>query len=397
MSIRTLSSSPPVLTLEPVTWRSKERWINVLILTFSVMCLVGIIPSVQDILAKDAGNWNGIPNVDLAWAGIVFSLIGIAFGVSAGKNIAYSGHDKQVLLGTHRTGRPTLLQKGLRFFIGLPLALLGISLFIQAVFKEAILDVVSVAVKGGTGTWTTFIIIGTVGGILLTIPWEMYYRERANRFHPNECITKWGKRFEYAQGLAHSVVDLPFVAVQKVTATTKAVASGSVQVAGRIPGDASRLASQLVSRIPFPQKGQSGPLNPSEARSSEPTAPPPQVSTSLPPPAAPNSPNGTSGVVRSVSDMPFEAIHKANETARSGVAASISTAARVTNHLKRVSSGLPVPFGGSNTRPVQPTPPVGLNPSREVVYCSACGAGNGQGNALCERCRGPLLTSRPRL
>lgn len=281
-----IESGPTPITLPPTTWHSKERWVIVLIVTFSGMCLIGVIPGLQDISSGDAGSWYGIPNIDISWLSVVFTFLGIAFGVSAGRNIALAGHDRAVLAGKHRFGRPSLLQKGIRFFIALPLVLLGISLLVQAIMKEILLDVVSVAIKGSIGDWSIFVIVGTVGGIAITIPWEMYFRARADRFHSNECLTKWGKRLEYAQGLAHSVADLPFKVVQTATEATRAVASqaasatrsvagASLNMAGRMPGEVARTAHQITSEIPLPFRRPTPPPNAPSQAPYHPSAPSP--------------------------------------------------------------------------------------------------------------------------
>lgn len=362
----------------------------VLIFAFSAMCVIGIIPGVQDVASGDKGNWNGIPNIYLSWATIVFSLIGVAFGVSAGRNIAYASHDKSILASKHHTGSPSLLQKGLRFFIGLPLMLLGISLLVQAVFKEVLLDVVSIAIKGGLGSWTAYIVVGTVGGVLITIPWEMLFRERIDRFHPNDCVTKWGKRLDYAQSLAHSVADSPFNAVRKATDTTKVVVSASARMAGRVSGTLTGMGSQLSSR----------PLSPDNAGPTRQNPPVPAVpaspafESSPAPPPQPWNRGGALGPVHSAADLPLKAVQKANETAQSAVTASANAAGRVTGDLKEVASRLPLPFRSRRTlgEAASPTPPpvsVAFPSSPQPAaarYCPSCGSGNGRDSRFCQRC-----------
>ncbi len=362
----------------------------VLIFAFSAMCVVGIIPGVQDVASGDKGSWHRIPNIYLSWVTIIFSLIGVAFGVSAGRNIAYANHDRSILSSKHRTGGPSLLQKGLRFFIGLPLVFLGVCLLVQAVFKEVLLDAVSLAIKGGLGSWTAYIIVGTVGGILITIPWEWFFRERVDRFHPTDCVTKWGKRLDYAQSLAHSVADLPFKAVRKATDTTRAVASASVQMAGRVSGDMTRIASQVTSKLPFPAK-----VRPAQQNPPAPTVPASQATESPPaPPPQPRNQGGAPEAVHSAADLPLKTLHKANETARLAVSASADAAGRVTGNLKQVASQLPLPFRsgspvGGTEGPTPPPPPEAF-PSNSLSaaarYCPSCGVGNGREYRFCQGC-----------
>jgi hypothetical protein len=274
-----MSASSPA----PNGWSSKGRWVVILILVFSAMSLLGIVPSLQVAGSGISSSFLGpITDTDWAWASVGFTLMGLAFAVSAGRNIALASHDKAVLRSKHHAGNVSLLQKGLRFFVGLPLVLLAFALLVQAAMKEAFLDVVSVAVKASSSS-DVFVVVGTVGGILITVPWYIYFRSRADRDHPSGCLSKWGKRLEAGLDLAHSVADLPFRAVHQATEASKSVVSASTGLAARLPGAITRKAVQTAAQLPFPTRSQ--PSAPVHAANPPPSPPPPPLSQ----PSAPNT------------------------------------------------------------------------------------------------------------
>jgi hypothetical protein len=238
-----------------------------ILLGVGVALSLSTLPSyIQTIFSGDTSPSSlGIPAIDLAYAGLASLLLSVVSSNSSGRNIAYAFHDRALVSRLHLARPGSLLDSGLRLFLGIPLTILATALSLNVLVGVALSDLKSFGMDAAAGLQVASV-LGTVGGVVVTIAAYVIFRRRVGSKSPDAPVTSWGRRIFQVASIARSGTNVFEGAIQFGEQATAQAVYGAVRIGHAGVGfaaAATQAASRVISGPPPPHQSDQRPYFPS--------------------------------------------------------------------------------------------------------------------------------------
>ena len=195
--------SPPPKPHQSDSPPSKAYILPLLIFILGIVLIIlSVGNDIQVVLEDEVEEASfGMNQKELAYIAIALSAFTILTCIFSGRRVSYMFHDRKVLERHDLLNPDTPLGSAAKIAIGIPLFIVFLIIIINTILKIAIKSATNVAKTiGGESGGELY---SAIGGILLILGSYMLFQILAEKKHPNNVLTGWGRGIKSGMDFTH--------------------------------------------------------------------------------------------------------------------------------------------------------------------------------------------------